>query len=159
MSRTANATYQQKIACLIMLAHQAGHPFVCAECGRPILPGQQVQFDHRHADGRGGPNVIANLAPLHSHPKGAEDELGNPLDCHYRKTFRPRSLATGLGSDNYEAKKAPKMAAAHAINKLPPGTPRAKAPARAMATRKFPTQQRGFAPRGSRPMNRKRRAG
>jgi len=157
MTRTANATYTQKIACLILLAHQAGHPFICAECGKPILPGQTVQFDHRHADGRGGANIIANLAPLHSHPKGAEDGLGNPLDCHYRKTFRPRSLATGLGSDNYEAKKAPKMAAAHLVSKPPIGQPRPQTIKRSWGSRKLQSGRK-LPPRGSRPMNRKRRA-
>jgi len=155
MTLTANASYPMKLECLIRLAAAAGHPFLCAECGKPILPGQKVEFDHRQAVGRGGANMAADLAPLHAAKKGTADGAGNPLDCHYRKTHRPRSLATALGGDNYESKKAPQIAVKNVINKRAPGEPR---PPSAWATRKFPAQQRGFAPRGSRPMNRKRRA-
>jgi len=154
MARTANATPAMKIECLIRMAAEAGHPFICAECGQPILPGQAVQFDHRHAVGRGGSNRPEDLAPLHAAKKGTMDGAGNPLDCHYRKTHRPRSLATALSGDNYEAKKAPQIAAKSIINKLPPGTPH---PPSAWASRKL-TASRPFPPRGSRPMNRKRRA-
>lgn len=152
MTRTANATPAMKIACLVILAADSGHPFICPECGKPILPSHTIQFDHRQAVGRGGPNEARALAPVHAAKKGAQDAEGNPLDCHYRKNFCPRSLATGLGSDNFEAKKAPKIAAKHAINKPPIGTDRPAKPAsRRLVSRPFP-------PRGARPMNRKRRA-
>lgn len=154
MTRTANATYAMKIDCLIRLAFAAGHPFTCAECGRPILPGQAVQFDHRHAVGRGGANSADALAPIHAASKGTQDAAGIPLDCHYRKTFRPRSLATGIGSDNFEAKKVGKIIAAHAINKRPLGEPR---PPSSWGSRKLQSGRK-LPPRGSCPMNRKRRA-
>jgi hypothetical protein len=158
MARTANASYPMKIACLIKTAADAGHPFICGLCGRPILPGQAVQFDHTQAVGRGGDNRVEDLRPVHSASRGTLDAEGHALDCHYRKTFRPRSGATTIGGDNYEAKKTDRLGATHKVNKLPTGTRPAKPPAQAMRSRKFPTQQRGFAPRGARPMNKKRRA-
>jgi hypothetical protein len=114
MARTSNATYTMKIACLIWLAAEGGHPFICAECGKPVLPGQVIQFDHRQAVGRGGDNTFKDLRPIHSDRRGTEDGAGNPLDCHDRKTFRPRGGATTIGGDNYEAKKTDRMAQAHA---------------------------------------------
>ena len=110
MARTANATYPMKIACLIWLAAESGNPFICAECGKPILPGQAVQFDHRQAVSRGGANDPEALRPVHSAARGTVDTAGNPLDCHDRKTFRPRGGATTLGGDNFEAKKTDRLA-------------------------------------------------
>jgi hypothetical protein len=164
MARSANATYPQKIACLIKLAADSGHPFICPECGRPILPGQAVQFDHRQAVGRGGDNRVEDLAPVHAAQRGTVDGAGNPLDCHDRKTFRPRGGATTLGGDNYEAKKTTRLADAAAIIKPDPGMARAKQkkdwpshPLRSRST--FPKRLHAWPARGSRPMNRKRRAG
>lgn len=145
MTRTANATYAQKIACLIKLAADRGHPFICPECGRPILPGHVVQFDHRQAVGRGGANRVEDLAPAHSAKRGTVDGEGFPLDCHDRKTFRPRGGATTIGGDNYEAKKAPRMGEKHAVAKPATGQPRAHTgrqwPSRPMESRPFPEQR------------------
>lgn len=148
MTRTANASYPDKIACLIWLAAEAGHPFICPECGKPILPDQVVHFDHRQAVGRGGANTFKDLRPVHAARRGTEDAHGNPLDCHDRKTFRPRSLATTIGGDNYEAKKTTRLEEARAAK---------PAPTRAWTSRKL-SAGRKFPPRGSRPMNRRRRA-
>lgn len=154
MARTAHATYPMKLACLIWLASEAGHPFTCAECGKPILPGQAVQFDHRHAVGRGGQNRVEDLRPVHAAKRGTQDATGNPLDCHDRKTSRPRSLATTIGGDTFEHHKTDRIAPAGIVNKRPPGEPR---PPSSWPTRKL-TASRPFPPRGSRPMNRKKRA-
>lgn len=151
MSRTANATYAMKIACLIWLAAEADHPFTCAECGRPIFSGQAVQFDHRQAVGRGGANGFKDLRPVHAARRSTVDGEGRPLDCHDRKTFRPRGGATTIGGDNYEAKKTDRLAEKHTFSKALTGKPRADRPARAWASRKL--QSRPF-PKVHRPMRR-----
>lgn len=48
--------------------------FVCSECGEPIFPGQDIQFDHIHADKLDGPHEYKNLRPVHYDP------------CHKRKS-------------------------------------------------------------------------
>jgi hypothetical protein len=137
MTRAANATYPMKLACLIWLAAENGHPFICRICGKPILPGQAVQYDHGHAVGRGGANTFKDIRPVHAEKRATEDGQGNRIDCHDQKTFRPRGGATTLGGDNYEAKKTNRMAEATAGNAPPTG--------RRMQGRPFP-------PPGSRPM-------
>ena len=68
----------------------------CSICGEPLLPGQQIQFDHIHADVHGGEHTYKNLRPVHYDPchkgKTAQDikdnakvkRLKNP-----RKSSRP----------------------------------------------------------------------
>lgn len=150
MTRTANATYPQKLACLIWLAAESGHPFACAECGKPILPGQAIQFDHRQAVARGGANHFQALRPIHSAPRGTEDGQGNLLDCHYRKTCRPRSGATTLGGDNYEAKKTSRLANAQAAPPAATGRPWPSRPmqSRPMQSRAQPWPKRKMRGRG-----------
>lgn len=157
MARTANATYPMKIACLIWLAAESGHPFDCAECDRPILPGQAVQFDHRQAVGRGGANDAKALRPVHSAARGTADTIGNPLDCHDRKTFRPRGGATTIGGDNYEAKKTDRLAAVFEEDTAISGGLKFRTPS-SLRSRSFQSRAKAWPPRGSRPMNRKRRA-
>lgn len=96
MARAAhlNATYPQKIACLILIAFESGHPFICAICGEPILPGQIIQFDHGAAVGRGGTNEVKDIRPVHTDKP--------PFDCHQRKTHGGSAKATTLGSDTHE---------------------------------------------------------
>lgn len=48
----------------------------CPECRKPILPGQVIQFDHRHADVHGGPHNYKAIRPVHYDP------------CHKKKTAR-----------------------------------------------------------------------
>ncbi|MDE2096530.1 MAG: hypothetical protein KGL39_04730 [Patescibacteria group bacterium] len=99
MTRSAhqNATYPQKIACLILIAFESGHPFVCPICGEPILPGQTIQFDHGAAVGRGGTNEVRDIRPVHYDQP--------PFDCHQRKTWGGSAKATTLGTDTHEAAK------------------------------------------------------
>lgn len=47
--------------------------FVCSICDDGILPGQNIQFDHIHADVFDGPHDYRNLRPVHA-------------DCHKSKT-------------------------------------------------------------------------
>jgi hypothetical protein len=96
-----------KIACLIAWMADHGTPIPCAICGSPILPGQKVAFDHRHAKTRGGDNAVLNLAPVH-------DEKSAPLNCHDIKTFGGAAKATTRGSDIAEGAKTDRMRAAHA---------------------------------------------
>lgn len=151
MTRTAaqNATYPQKIACLIKLAADGGHPFICGICGQPILPSQAVQFDHTHAVGRGGQNRVEDLRPVHAANRGAEDAAGNPLDCHFRKTARPRCLATTIGGDTFEHHKTNRLSGLAVIAKRAPGEPRPKS---AWRSRPF---AKGHRPIPSRPMRRR----
>ncbi len=45
----------------------------CGLCRAPLLPGQEIQFDHIHADVHEGPHEYTNLRPVHA-------------ECHKRKT-------------------------------------------------------------------------
>lgn len=184
MARTENATYPMKITNLVWLAAEGGHPFICPECSKPILPEHVIQFDHRHAVGRGGANTYKHLRPVHAAKRGTVDAAGNPLDCHDRKTFRPRGGATTIGSDNYEAKKTTRLIEAQIPDASPkrkwPSRPFPKARARPLCShcgledgacicahlggpkRPWPsrklTASRPFPPKGARPINRKRSA-
>lgn len=42
--------------------------FKCTECGKPILPGQAIQFDAVHAHALGGEHAYKDLRPIHYHP-------------------------------------------------------------------------------------------
>lgn len=53
-----------------------GAPLICSVCGQPLLPGQQIQFDHIHSDVMGGEHHHMNLRPIHYDP------------CHKQKTAR-----------------------------------------------------------------------
>lgn len=46
----------------------------CSVCKMPLLPGQNIHFDHIHADIHGGAHEYKNLRPIHYDP------------CHKRKT-------------------------------------------------------------------------
>jgi hypothetical protein len=103
MTRTANATYAMKLAALIKLAADGGHPFTCSICGKPIIPGQRFAFDHSWAVGRGGPNTVDDIFPVH-------DEKTGELDCHTRKTAHPRGPHTAICGDTFEAAKTGRLA-------------------------------------------------
>jgi 5-methylcytosine-specific restriction endonuclease McrA len=45
----------------------------CSICDEPFLPGQDIEFDHIHADVHGGAHDYKNLRPLHA-------------ECHKKKT-------------------------------------------------------------------------
>jgi len=55
---------------------ERGNPFFCMECGVTLYPGDNVQWDHRHAIVHDGPHEYQNLMPLHTDP------------CHKAKTKR-----------------------------------------------------------------------
>lgn len=78
---TKPVTRAMAVNCLldrIMLAF-GGLP--CPVCLAPLLPGQQIQFDHIHADVLGGPHEYLNLRPIHYDPchknKSARDVAAN----------------------------------------------------------------------------------
>lgn len=146
MARTAHATEKMKRDALVAAAAGQGAPIRCAICGKPILPGQRYAFDHGHAVGRGGPNTVENLFPVH-------DEKTGDLDCHTRKTAHPRGPHTAIGGDTFEAAKTDRLVEKHLVNKLAPGERSARKPSQRIAARVNP-----WPPRGSRPMNRPRRA-
>lgn len=48
------------------LLWRAGGPvFTCGICNKVLLPEQEIEFDHIHADVHGGPHEYKNLRPLH----------------------------------------------------------------------------------------------
>lgn len=108
-----------KIAALIEQAFERHAPIICAICGRPVLPGQKIAFDHRQAKGRGGVNTIANLRCVHAETEGE-------YACHAIKTNGGRAKATTRGTDNYEAKKTDRMIreGMGVVNKREPGEPK-----------------------------------
>lgn len=57
----------------IDMLFSAGVRFVCPICKEDIQEGQDIQFDHIHADVHDGPHEYQNLRPLHK-------------ECHKIKT-------------------------------------------------------------------------
>jgi 5-methylcytosine-specific restriction endonuclease McrA len=47
--------------------------FICTKCGQLIVSGDDIQFDHIHADIFDGPHEYQNLRPIH-------------IECHKKKT-------------------------------------------------------------------------
>lgn len=70
--------------------------FVCPECGEPILPGQAIQFDHRHQHATGGGHVHENLRPVHYDP------------CHKKKSGRDAHARHKIRAIRGENKPKPK---------------------------------------------------
>lgn len=64
-------TPAMKINCVLWLAGIA-----CPECHEPVLPGQRIEWDHRHCVALDGPHEYQNLRPVHYDP------------CHKKKTAR-----------------------------------------------------------------------
>lgn len=75
---TKPVTRKMAVDCLLdRVIRQFGAPLLCAcGCGTPLMPGDQVQFDHHHADGLGGPHEYQNLRPIQYDP------------CHKKKSKR-----------------------------------------------------------------------
>lgn len=49
------------------------HVLICTVCNSVLKPGDDIEFDHIHADVHGGPHEHQNLRPLHK-------------ACHKKKT-------------------------------------------------------------------------
>lgn len=74
---TKPVTRRLAVDCLLQrIIDQFEEPLLCAECCFALLPGQNIQFDHVHCDGLGGPHVHQNLRPIHYDP------------CHKKKSKR-----------------------------------------------------------------------
>ena len=82
---------------VLLKCRQPGEEFFCPICFLDILPGDRIDWDHIQPISRGGEHSYLNIRPLHH-------------ECHKVKTFHPRSKATTLGGDNFEAKKAGRIA-------------------------------------------------
>lgn len=70
--------------------------FKCTECGDPILPGQTIQFDHTHADKRGGGHTFRDIRPIHYDP------------CHKRKSKRDVAALAKIDRITGKTKNGPK---------------------------------------------------
>lgn len=151
MTRTANATYAMKIAAMIRIAAETGHPFLCAICGKPILPGQRLNFDHGHAVGRDGPNTAENLFLVH-------DERSGEFDCHTRKTAHPRGPHTAIGGDTFEAAKTKRLVASTNEHRAVLTGEAVRPPSGLRGRKAIQGRLKPWPPRGSRPMNKVRRA-
>ena len=99
---------------------------LCPECGEPILPEQNIQFDHRHAIVHNGPHEYQNLRPIHYDP------------CHKAKTKRDNQANAKVKRIRDETKRRVKpKPVTRPMGKRPPGA------------------GNGFPPKGSTPMRRK----
>lgn len=136
MTRTANATEKMKRDSLIAAAAGQGGPILCAICGKPILPGQRYAFDHGHALGRGGPNTVDNLFPVHD-----DKDPASEFNCHTRKTAHPRGPHTAIGGDTFEAAKTDRLEEA----RLTPAAPGRPWPSRPMQSAPFPQRKQAKA--------------
>lgn len=74
---TKPVTRKLAVDCLLARFEMAMDvPLPCSVCGQPLLPGQNIHFDHIHADIFGGEHYHLNLRPIHYDP------------CHKSKTKR-----------------------------------------------------------------------
>ncbi len=102
---TQPVTRKLAVYCLLYrLAHASNYDIttgkcvlICKECGLPIEPGQDIQFDHIHADVFDGPNEYQNLRPMHR-------------NCHKRKTKRDITANAKIKRIRGETKQWPKRA-------------------------------------------------
>ena len=70
---TQPVTRKLAIDCLLDRFASIQTYLICQICDKPILAGQDIQFDHHHAIIHDGPHDYKNLRPLHK-------------DCHKLKT-------------------------------------------------------------------------
>jgi 5-methylcytosine-specific restriction endonuclease McrA len=64
------------VDCLLhRFSYEAGKALFCTICNQPIYAGEDIQFDHIHADIFNGPHEYQNLRPVHA-------------ECHKKKTAR-----------------------------------------------------------------------
>lgn len=137
---TRHLTFREVIDVLL----RQGATVPCFRCGQPVTTGKDAEREHFLEKALGGDDSADNARISH-------------VDCHAIVTRG--NGATTAGSSVAKAAKDKRIAKGKmAVNKMPPGCRPLASPAQAMRSRKFPTQQRGFAPRGSRPMNKVRRA-
>ena len=135
---TRPLTFREVIDVLL----RQGATVPCFRCGQPVTTGKDAEREHFLEKALGGDDSAENARISHA-------------DCHAIVTRG--TGATTAGSSVAKAAKDKRIAKGKmAVNKLPPGA--RQPPAQPMRSRKFPTQRRRFAPRGSRPMNKKRRA-
>ncbi|HEY2010564.1 MAG TPA: hypothetical protein VGH23_16360 [Rhizomicrobium sp.] len=138
----------------------------CYRCKIPFtlddVKSKNIQKEHIHEVILGGPDVPDNCRFSHA-----------AAPCHH--TVTNGNGATSAGSSKHKAAKIrPKRTQKFVVEKpvlrsaeerqmkhgagLSPSKAGTGFPTRSIPSRKFPTLQRGFARRGSRPMNKKRRA-
>ncbi len=75
---------------------QHGLPLFCDICHEPLVPGQQIQFDHIHSDVMGGKHEYQNLRPVHYDP------------CHKKKSARDVAAKAKLDRITHKTKTGPK---------------------------------------------------
>lgn len=67
----------------------------CPECGETILPEQEIQFDHTHADKLGGEHKYQNIRPIYK-------------ECHKAKSKRDVAALAKIDRLTGETKGRPK---------------------------------------------------
>lgn len=120
---------QMKDAFLNAIQEQFGVPLRCQICRKPMLPGQKIGMDHRHADATGGAHHYLNIRPVHA-------EMSGEFNCHIRKTSHPRGKHTSIDSDTHTAAKLDRTEK-FVVHKPPLGEPKAEKPKRKWAPHKF----------------------
>ena len=90
MPKRPSITPAMKINALL-----CGFDIRCRECHCAIMPGDDVEWDHRVPVALGGRHHYYNLLPLHR-------------ECHKRKTFGTK--ATSAGSDIHKIAKVKRIA-------------------------------------------------
>lgn len=70
---TKPITRKMAVDCLLYRFGLEWHVIICTVCKTVLKPGDDIQFDHVHADVHNGPHEYQNLRPLHK-------------DCHKKKT-------------------------------------------------------------------------
>jgi 5-methylcytosine-specific restriction endonuclease McrA len=81
---------QQPGNLIVMHDQEEGGPFYvfkCYLCGKPILPGQTIQFDHLHATVHGGSHEYTALRPVHYDPCHKKKQRGTSRQTQKSNAF------------------------------------------------------------------------
>ena len=142
-------TERQTLECAI----NQGAVIPCFRCGTPFTVEtiKTAEREHIHEFVLGGPDTVDACAyscqPCHSLVTNGNGATSAGSSKHKAAKIRPKrtqKFVVEKPALRSAAERQMKHGAGFRLREIP--------------SRKFPTQQRGFAPRGSRPMNKKRRA-
>lgn len=113
---TKPVTRAMDVNCLLNSINSVFHGLTCGICGEYLMPEQNIQFDHIHADVFDGPHEYKNLRALHTachKRKSARDVKDNAKIKRIlgpRKSKRPMQKSQRkLASRPFNASKRPKV--------------------------------------------------
>lgn len=84
---TKPVTRKMAVDCIL---HRIAGYIVCGLCQVALRPGDDIQFDHIHADVHGGPHEYQNLRPVHAHCHKAKTAQDVKANAKVKRLINPR---------------------------------------------------------------------